>query len=157
MTQPERVADYPRPPRLEASEEHVRVQAFGIVLADSRRALRVLETFHPPTDYLPPEDVRTDLLRPGPGRSICEWKGVARYWDLLVGDQRLSGAIWSYPEPTAVFAALAGWLAFYPAAMEGCWVNDERVQPQPGRFYAGWITSRVQGPFKGDPLHPELI
>ncbi|MCF8131722.1 MAG: DUF427 domain-containing protein [Synechococcus sp. Tobar2m-G35] len=157
MTQPERVADYPRPPRLEASEEHVRVQAFGIVLADSRRALRVLETFHPPTYYLPPEDVRTDLLLPGPGRSFCEWKGVARYWDLLVGDQRLSGAIWSYPEPTAAFAALAGWLAFYPAAMEGCWVNDERVQPQPGRFYAGWITSRVQGPFKGDPLHPELI
>jgi uncharacterized protein (DUF427 family) len=135
----------------------VRIEALGIVLAESRRALRVLETFHPPTYYLPPEDVRTDLLLVGAGRSFCEWKGLACYWDLQVGEQRLNGAIWSYPTPTPAFAALAGWLAFYPAAMDGCWVNGEAVVPQPGGFYGGWITSRVQGPFKGDPLHPWLI
>ena len=157
MPPPEPVADYPRPPRLEASDEHVRIEALGLVLADSRRAQRVLETFHPPTYYLPPDDVRTDLLQPGAGRSLCEWKGVARYWDLQVGERRLNGAIWSYPAPTAPFAALAGWLAFYPAAMDGCWLDGEPVQPQPGGFYGGWITSRVQGPFKGDPRCPWLI
>ena len=133
------------------------IEALGIVLADSRRALRVLETFHPPTYYLPPEDVRTDLLQVGAGRSFCEWKGVACYWTLQVGERRLNGAIWSYPTPTPAFAALAGWLAFYPAAMDGCWVNGEAVVPQPGGFYGGWITSRVQGPFKGDPQCPWLI
>lgn len=157
MPRPELVADYPRPPRLEASDEHVRIEALGLVLADSRRAQRVLETFHPPTYYLPPDDVRTDLLQPGTGRSLCEWKGVARYWDLQVGERLLKGAIWSYPTPTAPFAALAGWLAFYPAAMDGCWLDGEPVQPQPGGFYGGWITSRVQGPFKGDPRCPWLI
>ena len=157
MTRPEAVADYPRPPRLEPSDEHVRVEALGIVLADSRRSLRVLETFHPPTYYVPPQDVRTDLLVPGAGRSVCEWKGVACYWDLLVDERRLTGAIWSYPTPTDAFAALAGWLAFYPGAMEGCWVDGEVVEPQPGGFYGGWITSRVQGPFKGDPRCPWLI
>lgn len=158
---PERVADYPRPPALVPSTQHVRVEALGQPLADSHRSLRVLETFHPPTYYLPPEALRLELLQPAAARSFCEWKGVAHYFDLVVGagtpqQQRLVRAVWSYPEPTAAFAPLAGWFAVYPALMDGCWVDGERVLPQPGGFYGGWITDRVQGPFKGDPLHPEL-
>ncbi len=159
---PERVADYPRPPALVASAEHVRVQALGQVLADTRRSLRVLETFHPPTYYLPPEALRPELLQPAPGRSFCEWKGVARYFDVVVdaagpGERRLRRAVWSYPEPTPAFAALAGWFALYPGLMDGCWVDGERVIAQPGGFYGGWITARLIGPFKGDPAHPELV
>ena len=155
--QVERVADYPRPPALVASEQRIEVRTLGELLAQTQRSLKVLETFHPPTYYLPPEAVRLELLEPAAGRSFCEWKGVARYYSIVVGDQRLERAVWSYPEPTAAFAALAGWFAVYPALMDGCWVEGERVQPQPGGFYGGWITSAVQGPFKGDPAHPELI
>jgi uncharacterized protein (DUF427 family) len=158
----ERVAGYPRPPALRPCDRHVRVEALGRVLCDTRRSLQVLETFHPPVFYLPPEEIDLTLLEPAAGSSFCEWKGVARYFDLVApdgggGERRLRRALWSYPSPTPAFAALAGWLACYPALMDGCWVDGERVVPQPGGFYGGWITSAVEGPFKGDPLHPELI
>ena len=155
--QVERVADYPRPPVMVASEQLIEVRALGALLVQTRRSFRVLETFHPPTYYLPPEAVHLELLQPAAGRSFCEWKGVARYYSVVVGDQRLERAVWTYPEPTAPFAALAGWYALYPGLMDGCWVEGERVGPQPGGFYGGWITSAVQGPFKGDPAHPQLI
>jgi len=157
MAPTERVCDYPRPPALVASDQHVLVRALGERLAETRRSLRVLETFHPPTYYLPPEAVRTELLRPATGRSFCEWKGVARYCDVLVGERCLARALWCYDDPTPAFSALAGWYAVYPALMDGCWLDGEAVRPQPGGFYGGWITSAVEGPFKGDPDHPELI
>ena len=161
-TAPERVSAYPRPPALLESGQLVRVEALGRLLAESRRSLRVLETFHPPTYYLPPEAVRQELLQPSSGASFCEWKGVARYFDVVTdagdpAERRLRRAVWTYPEPTQAFAALAGWFAVYPALMDGCWLDGELVRPQPGGFYGGWITSQVQGPFKGDPLHPELV
>jgi len=154
----ERVADYPRPPALVGCERHIQVEALGQRLADTHRSLRVLETFHPPTFYLPPEAFDLTMLRPAAGRSFCEWKGVARYFDVVAPDGRvLERVVWQYPDPTPAFAPLAGWYALYPGAMDGCWVDRERVVPQPGGFYGGWITSDVEGPFKGDPLHPELI
>jgi uncharacterized protein (DUF427 family) len=163
----ERVADYPRPPRLEPCALPVRVEALGRVLAAGDRSLRVLETFHPPTLYLPPEMMDLAMLQPAPGHSFCEWKGVARYFDMVLPQseappgeprlRRLVRAVWQYPEPAPAFAALAGWYGLYPGLMDGCWLNGERVIPQPGGFYGGWITSWIQGPFKGDPSHPELI
>ena len=153
----ENVADYPRPPALRASHSHVLVRALGELLCETHHALQVLETFHPPTYYLPPDSIALNRLEPVPGRSLCEWKGVAHYFDLVVGTRRIERALWHYPEPTAAFAALAGWFALYPAQMDGYWVDGERVRPQQGGFYDGWITSAVSGPFKGDPLHPELI
>jgi len=158
----ERVCEYPRPPALVESSENVQVRALGRLLGETRRSLRVLETFHPPTYYLPPDALDQALLVPAAGASFCEWKGVARYFDVVVDrgtpeERRLRRAVWSYPEPTAAFAALAGWFALYPQLMDGCWVDGEPVVAQPGGFYGGWITSRVVGPFKGDPLHPELI
>jgi len=159
---PERVADYPRPPALVASARHVRVEVFGRLLCETHRSLRVLETFHPPTFYLPPESLDRSLLEPASGRSFCEWKCLARYWDLVSGagtpqERRLRRAVWQYPEPTAPFRDLAGWYALYPGLMDGCWLDGERVLPQPGGFYGGWISSDLIGPFKGDPLHPELV
>ena len=154
----ERVRDYPRPPRLEASQDQIRVEALGEILAETQRSLRVLETFHPPTYYLPPEAMNQGLLVPAPGRpSFCEWKGVASYYDVVAGERRLNRAVWTYNHPSERFRELAGWFALYPGQMDGCWVNGERVIPQQGGFYGGWITSQVEGPFKGDPNHPELI
>jgi len=160
---PERVADYPRPPALRASHDLVRVEVGGAVLCNTAAAggplpiWKVCETFHPPTIYLPPEAMQLELLQPAAGRSFCEWKGVARYFDVVVGQRRLQRTVWQYPEPTAAFAPIAGWYALYPGLMDGVWLAGERVTPQPGGFYGGWITSQVAGPFKGDPLHPELI
>jgi uncharacterized protein (DUF427 family) len=154
----ERVRYYPRPPRLDACQDQIRVEVLGEVLVETQRSLRVLETFHPPTYYLPPEAMNQGLLVPAPGRpSFCEWKGVASYYDVVAGEQRINRAVWTYNHPSERFRELAGWFALYPGQMDGCWVNGERVIPQQGGFYGGWITSQVDGPFKGDPSHPELI
>ena len=154
----ERVRDYPRPPRLDACQDQIRVEVLSEVLVETQRSLRVLETFHPPTYYLPPEAMNQGLLVPAPGRpSFCEWKGVASYYDVVAGEQRINWAVWTYNHPSERFRELAGWFALYPGQMDGCWVNGERVIPQQGGFYGGWITSQVEGPFKGDPNHPELI
>jgi uncharacterized protein (DUF427 family) len=148
----ESVWDYPRPPCLEPSARHVRVLLGGLTIADTRRALRVLETSHPPTYYIPLEDVLPDVLLSEPGLgSVCEWKGAARYYTVKAGGLSAARAAWSYPSPSAPFAALKDHVAFYARAMEACFVDDELVRPQPGDFYGGWITKDVVGPFKGEP------
>jgi uncharacterized protein (DUF427 family) len=144
----ESVWDYPRPPAVVADRRQVTVGQRDDPLAGTGRALRVLETASPPTWYLPPDAVRADRLVPAAGRSFCEWKGAARYWALA--DEPAIAIGWDYPEPFPEFAALAGHLAFFPARI-ACWVGDERVRPQAGGFYGGWITDDVVGPFKGDP------
>ena len=143
--------DYPRPPRVEPTTAHVRVEVGGVVVADSRRALRVLETSSPPAFYIPREDVRIDLLSPSSTSSVCEWKGRASYHDLRVGDRVIRNVAWSYEDPTPAFEPIRGHLAFYAGRVDSAWVDDERVVPQPGDYYGGWVTSRVVGPFKGDP------
>ena len=147
----EDVWDYPRPPRVEAVPERVRVVVAGVTVADTTRALRVLETSHPPTYYVPPDDVRMDRLSPGAGRTVCEWKGTAAYHDLRVGDRIIEAAGWSYEAPRPGFEALASHVAFYASRVDEAWVGDERATAQAGDFYGGWITSRIRGPFKGGP------
>ena len=147
----ESVWDYPRPPRIEADLRRIEIRVGNTVIADTTAAFRVLETASPPTFYLPPSDVRVELLRPAPGASRCEWKGTAEYW--RVGSEegeRVEHVAWSYADPFADFAELRGHFAFYPARVD-CFVDGERVRAQPGGFYAGWITSDVVGPFKGAP------
>jgi uncharacterized protein (DUF427 family) len=151
MKEPESVWDYPRPPRLERIDYHIRVLMGGEVVAETHRALRVLETSHPPTYYIPPGDVRMEFLKPGKRRSVCEWRGQAWYFDLEVNGRRSGEAAWSYPDPTVDFSALKDHLAFYAGSTDGCYVDGEKVKPQPGSFYGGWITAEIRGPFKGGP------
>jgi uncharacterized protein (DUF427 family) len=134
---------------LEAVTARIEVVFAGITLADSRRAFRVLETSHPPNYYLPPSDVDLSRLVAAHGLSICEWKGRASYFTVVVGDRRAEKAAWSYPEPTPAFEAIKDFIAFYPGPMDACYVDGERVSPQPGGFYGGWITRNIKGPFKG--------
>lgn len=151
--------DYPRPPRVEPVAERVRVVVDGVTIADTTRALRVLETSHPPAYYLPPEDVRTDLLEPNERSSFCEFKGRAGYVDLLLpagvaasGRPRAVRSVaWTYPSPAPGYEALRGHLSFYAGRVDEAWVGAERATAQDGDFYGGWITSRVVGPFKGGP------
>jgi uncharacterized protein (DUF427 family) len=147
---PENVQDYPRPPALEPVPQTVRVLLGGAVVAETSGAYRVLETHHAPTYYLPRECVLA-ALTPAVGRSVCEWKGVAAYWDVTLGDTTAPRAAWSYGQPTGRFAPIAGFLAFYAHAMDACYVGEERVVPQPGDFYGGWVTGNLQGQIKGAP------
>ena len=148
---PESVWDYPRPPALEPSAEEVAVTFAGQQIAATERSYRVLETSHPPTYYLPAAAFVPGVLRPVERRTFCEWKGVAAYFDIVVGERIDVAGAWTYPDPVTAYAALAGHVALYPARMDACTVDGEQVQAQDGDFYGGWITSRVVGPFKGAP------
>lgn len=146
----ENVQSYPRPPALEPVAQRIVIRFAGQVVADTTRALRVLETHHAPTYYIPPEDMRA-TLRPASGNSFCEWKGTARYFDVIVGDSTAPRAAWCYDTPTPRFATLAGYLAVYAALMDEAWVGNTRVRPQDGSFYGGWVTPNLDGLIKGAP------
>jgi uncharacterized protein (DUF427 family) len=149
----ESVWDYPRPPRIEKTSKHIEVIFNGVVIADTRRAIRILETSHPPSYYLPPEDVRVkEFFKPVSGKSsFCEWKGSANYYTIEVNGKKAENAAWFYPKPTGDFAAIKDHIALYVSQMDECRVDGERVTPQPGQFYGGWITKDIVGPFKGEP------
>ncbi|MDZ7704011.1 MAG: DUF427 domain-containing protein [Trueperaceae bacterium] len=145
----ESVWDYPRPPALESVSEHIRVEFGGEIIADTNRAMRVLETSHPPTYYIPPEDVNFEFLEETSRNTMCEFKGRATYYTVRVGDRVAENAAWAYPDPTPKFRDIQDYVTFYASKMDACYVGDEKVQAQEGDFYGGWITSKVVGPFKG--------
>ena len=145
----ESVWDYPRPPRVEDSSEHIQVVCNGVTLADTHRAKRVLETSHPPVYYIPPEDIKMEYLLPSSRTTFCEFKGQASYYTISVIGKNIPNGAWYYSDPSKGFESIAHYVAFYPAKMDGCFVNGEKVQAQRSEFYGGWITSRVVGPFKG--------
>lgn len=144
---PRRVSEFPRPPAIERVADTVRIVLGGEEIAHTDAAWRILETTHPPTYYLPMAAFRAGVLTPRPRTSFCEWKGVARY--LSVGE--MADAAWTYPDPSPAYAALRDHVAVYAGRMDACFVGEERVVPQPGGFYGGWITSAFEGPFKGAP------
>jgi len=147
----ESVWDYPRPPRIERVDWRVRVIHAGATIVDSPHAFRALETSQPPAYYVPAEFVDLDLLAPSQHRSHCEWKGIAEYADIVVGDERVGEAAWTYPSPTGGADVLRGLWAFYAQKADECWIDDERVTSNDGSFYGGWVTVNVTGPFKGAP------
>jgi uncharacterized protein (DUF427 family) len=147
----ESVWDYPRPPRLEHVDVRIAIELGGAPVVDTRDVVRVLETSHPPVYYLPIAAFAAGALTPTAGTSFCEFKGAARYFDVRGGGRTASRAAWTYPTPSPGFEALRDRVAVYAGPMDGCTVDGERVVPQPGGFYGGWVTSGVVGPFKGDP------
>jgi uncharacterized protein (DUF427 family) len=151
QTAKESVWDYPRPPRVEPVSKRVRVVFNGEVVADSGQSFRVLETSHPQVYYIPKQDIRMEFLQPSAWRTWCEFKGRASYWTLRVGDGVSEDCAWSYESPTPGYEAIQGYIAFYANRAGACYVDEERVKPQPGDFYGGWVTSGITGPFKGGP------
>ena len=146
----ESVWDYPRPPRLEKTDAHIQIFFNRVIIAETKQAFRVLETSHPPVYYIPPADIQTQFLFSDNGNSFCEWKGLAHYYSLDVKGKIVKKVAWYYPKPIPEFAAIMNYVAFYPAPMDACLVNGEKVRPQPGGFYGGWITNNIVGPFKGE-------
>lgn len=147
----ESVWSYPRPAIASPSDALIRIEHRGRIVAETRHSVRTLETSHPPSYYIPRSDIAPGVLREGAGRSFCEWKGSAVYWDVVIGDLALAGIGWSYPDPTPESEILRDHVAFYAWPFDRCSVDGETVTPQPGGFYGGWITSRLAGPFKGVP------
>lgn len=148
----ESVWDYPRPPRVEPCRRRVRVVHDGRTIAESTRALRVLETSSPPTIYIPGGDISPGALsESGGGHTVCEWKGRADYFDLDLGGERVERVAWHYPKPRRGYERLGGHVGFYPGRVDACYLDEERVSPQSGSYYGGWITEGIEGPFKGEP------
>lgn len=143
--------DYPRPPRVEPSSAEVLVVLGGVEVCRTSRALRVLETSHPPAWYLPVADWLPGSLETAAGSSFCEWKGVASYLTVVGGGLRAEQAAWTYRDPVPAYAALRDTVAVYPAAVDAAFVDGEQVRAQQGGFYGGWVTDDVVGPFKGEP------
>jgi len=146
----ESVWDYPRPPAIVVDQRRVEVRLENLIIADSRQNYRILETASPPTFYIPPHTVRTQLLEFFPKSSVCEWKGAAQYWALKDPPGSQQSIAWCYPTPNPPFEAIAGYFSFYPSRVE-CFVGGERVRPQSGEFYGGWVTREIVGPYKGEP------
>jgi uncharacterized protein (DUF427 family) len=147
----ESVWDYPRPPRVEASTRSIRVVFAGVTIAETTHAFRVLETSHPPVYYIPPEDARTEYLSLNDNHSYCEFKGRADYYDLTIGDQVSRDAAWFYRAPSPRYQEIRDHIAFYSGRVDACYVDDEQVQAQESDYYGGWITSDIEGPYKGAP------
>jgi uncharacterized protein (DUF427 family) len=145
----ESVWDYPRPPRLEVSSKRIRIFFNEVLLVDTTHALRVLETSHPPSYYIPQADIRMAYLTKTNRKTVCEFKGQASYWSIQVGDKKVTDAGWCYESPSSGYEPIAGYIAFYPSKMDACFVDDEQVVAQEGDFYGGWITRDIVGPFKG--------
>jgi len=147
----ESVWDYPRPPAYVPDSRHVSIYAGDTLLADTHRAMRVLETGSPPTFYLPPESVDMAQLTPSDRRTFCEWKGRAEYFHVTDSSgRRIDNALWRYPDAFDDAAPIAGWFACYPSQLR-CFVDGEAVRAQAGGYYGGWITDELVGPFKGEP------
>ncbi len=144
----ESVWDYPRPPRVEAVTEKISIHFAGEIIVESTRTLRVLETSHPPTYYIPKEDFLPGILTKASGQTFCEWKGNATYWSFNLNNKDAEKAAWSYENPTPPFKAIQGYIAVYASSMDACFVGDEQVQAQKSGFYGGWITKNLTGPFK---------
>lgn len=143
--------DYPRPAICEPTERRIQIIHQGIELVDSRSAYRTLETSHPPTYYIPQSDIAMEHLTPNARRTMCEWKGQARYFDIVAGGAQIDSGAWCYTNPTAGFAPIRDFLAFYPDPLDQCLIDGEAITPQPGQFYGGWISQYEAGPFKGVP------
>jgi uncharacterized protein (DUF427 family) len=146
----ESVWDYPLPPAIENCVKHIRVICEGTIIADSIQSKRVLEKGNPPVYYIPPKDVKMKYLSPADNKTMCEWKGEANYYHLNIGDKQVHYACWYYPNPVEKFKELKNYIAFYPQKMDECYIDNELVTPQPGKYYGGWVTKNITGPFNGE-------
>jgi uncharacterized protein (DUF427 family) len=144
----ESVWDYPRPPRAEHTDKVIRVITAGRTIAESRRSIRILETSHPPVYYIPPTDVSMDLLTDGDKKTLCEWKGFARYYNINIDGQLIANCAWYYRNPWPPYTMIQHHIAFYPHLVDACYVDDELVTPDPSSYYGGWITNDIVGPFR---------
>ena len=146
----ESVWDYPRPPAYVSDDRWVVVRVDGQILAQSDQCIRALETGSPPAIYLPAQAFDWSALKPNSRETFCEWKGVAHYFDVIGPNGVIEAAVWTYPTPASGAEVIAGLCSCYPEKLQ-CEVGNEIVAAQAGRYYGGWVTSELVGPWKGEP------
>ncbi|MFP8488546.1 DUF427 domain-containing protein [Gracilimonas sp. Q87] len=144
----ESVWDYPRPPAVDKESREVLVIFENKIIARSTSALKLKETGHPPSIYVPKGDINSDYLKKSQGLTRCEWKGEATFWNVVVDDKIAEQAAWCYPQPNKEYNNIKSYFSFYPSKLF-CYLNGEHVEPQPGNFYGGWVTKEIVGPVKG--------
>ena len=112
------------------SSRSVQVVVGGQVVAETRRARFLFETRLPTRYYIPPEDVRKDLLVASDKKTACPYKGQARYHSVRIGDKLFEDLVWYYPEPIAECAKIKGYLCFYNEQVDEIRVDGASV-PRP--------------------------
>ena len=129
--------NFPAPPPgralyLEPTPKRIRVRLGGETIADSRRAMMLHESGLLPRYYLPPEDVRPELLEPTDHATHCPKKGDATYWTVRAGDAVAENAAWAYPEPLDhAPPALRGLVSFDDGKIDGWLEEDEEIRGHP--------------------------
>ncbi len=135
MTQTElRPARAPDPDHrvdVEPSPRWVRVKFNGEIIADTKRALLLMETGNLPVYYFPPADVRMELLEPTDHHTTCPYKGVASYWTIKVGDRVAENAVWGYLDPLPAHPEIKGYLAFYWNKVDAWYEEEEQIYAHP--------------------------
>jgi uncharacterized protein (DUF427 family) len=116
------------------SARHVRVEIDGVTVADTRRPTLLFETGLPTRYYLPPEDVRMDLLEPTSAHTQCPYKGEASYWTVTIGEEEYRNIVWSYPDPIPEAAKIEGLLSFFNEKV-ALYVDGE-LQERPQTFWS---------------------
>ena len=152
----ESVWDYPRPPRLEAVDDEIDVYFAGQGICFTDAPLRVLETSHPPVYYVPPDSLEPDVLEASGTTSFCEFKGDARYFDVVVGDKRSKDAAWTYDNPLPGYEAMSRLHRLLPGP--GGMPPRGRGRPAPaGRLLRRLDHHRRRRPLQGADGHPRLV
>ena len=151
ITPSESVWDYPRPPALRSSGAAIEIWLGGEPVCRTDRSWQVLETSHPPTYYLPRSSFVPGALRDATGSSFCEWKGAARYLDVVGGEQVAPRAAWWYPDPAPAYAALADHVALYAGPMDRVRSTARSWCRSRAASTAAGSRASVTGPFKGVP------
>ncbi|MDQ4002247.1 MAG: DUF427 domain-containing protein [Actinomycetota bacterium] len=112
------------------SSRHVKVRVNGEVVAETQRPKLLFETGLPPRYYIPPEDVREDVLVESEKTTRCPYKGIASYWSVKAEGERVEDLIWSYQDPIPEAAKIKGYLCFFNEKVDLEVDGEEQERPQ---------------------------
>jgi len=112
-----------------------RAQWKGRTLAASEHCVLVEGNY-----YFPPESIESQFFAESEDRSVCPWKGEARYWHVTVHGERNRNAAWHYPDPLRRFQRYRGYVAFW----KGVSVETDDRSPAPGPALRSYGTVREQ-------------
>jgi len=135
-----------------ASSRPVKVIVGGGTVAETRRARFLFETRLPTRYYIPPEDVRMDLLVPSEKVTACPYKGKARYWSVKIGDKVFPDLVWSYPDPIAECPKIKGHLSFFNEQVDAILVDGVEVARPVTRWSKDWKERAATVPDQTGPV-----
>jgi uncharacterized protein (DUF427 family) len=112
------------------SSRHVKVKVNGEIVAETDRPMILFETGLPPRYYMPPEDVRGDVLVESEKTTQCPYKGIASYYSVEAGGERVEDLIWYYPEPLPEVAKIGGLVCFFNEKVDLEVDGEEQDRPR---------------------------